>query len=75
MRDEVRITFSPWTASPGAAVGFYGAVLEAQLGFLRSAAEAALTAQLGFARAVSAAALDAQQAVVRHVLAGAFTQP
>ncbi len=75
MSDEVRITFSPWTATPSDfAAGLFGAVLEAQLGFARSVVEAAIAAQLGFARAVAEATLDAQQAMARHLLAGPATR-
>lgn len=74
MRDEVRITFSPWTATPADffRCSWFGAVLDAQFYVLRAAAEAAVAAQFGFARAVAAATFDARQVLVRHLLTGAI---
>jgi hypothetical protein len=74
MRNDYRVTFSPWTASPELGGDLVNTVLEAQLGFARAVAEAAVTAQFSFARAVSLAALDAQHAVVSQLTAGFFTQ-
>ena len=74
MRDEIRITFSPWTATPAdfARGSWLGAALGAQLHFIRTVTEAALAAQLGFARAVAGAALDSPCVLVRHLLAGSL---
>ncbi len=76
MRDEIRITFSPWTATPAdfARASWLYAAFGVQLHFIRVVTEAALTAQLGFARAVAGAALNSPRVMVRHLLAGSITR-
>lgn len=74
MSGDVRITLSPWTATPDAAMAFFGTVLQLQLGLARAASVAAMAAQFGFARAAADAAFEAQDAMVRQLLAGASSR-
>ena len=69
-RDEITITFDPFSLSPVMRNDLARAVLDAQLRLAQAVMVAAWEAQSGFLRATAAAVLDAQGRVAASLLRG-----
>lgn len=68
MRDEIRITFNPFAASPDAVSGLMGTMVAFQLDLARAVGLAMVAAQAEFVRGVVAAAITAGSRVAEAAL-------